>query len=155
MLARWGKNRNTFCGFFISLKRKEIAKAEKDMNTEEINELSNRIIGCAIKIHRFLGPGFIEKIYSKALAYELEKKKIEFEKEKSIKIKYEDLPLGMHRLDFLIKDEIVLEIKAVCEINNFHMAQMFSYLKTTNKKLGLILNFSRPKLQIKRIVYNL
>lgn len=122
------------------------------MKIEQINELSNKIIGYAIKVHKSLGPGFIEKIYTKALAYELEKGKINFTQEKIITIKYEDLLLGGHRLDFLIEDEIILEIKAVYEINNFHMAQTLSYLKAAGKRLGLILNFSRSKLQIKRII---
>lgn len=125
------------------------------METEQINELSNKIIGYAIKVHKAIGPGFIEKMYTKALAYELEKDKIKFTKEKLIKVKYEGLLLGEHRLDFLIADEIILEIKAVYEINNFHMAQMLSYLKATNKRLGLILNFSRSRLEIKRVAYKL
>jgi GxxExxY protein len=92
------------------------------LKTEQINELSNRIIGYAIKVHKSLGPGFVEKIYSKALSYELEKNKVKFTREKLIKVKYEGLLLGEHRLDFLIEDEIILEIKAVYEINNFHIA---------------------------------
>lgn len=111
------------------------------MTLEQINELSNKIIGFAIKVHKALGPGFVEKVYVKALIFELEKNKIKFTQEKSIKVKYENLLLGQHRLDFLIEDEIILEIKAVYEINNFHMAQMLSYLKAADKKLGLILNF--------------
>lgn len=125
------------------------------MKTEQINELSNRVIGYAIKVHKSLGPGFIEKIYTRALVYELKKNKIKFVTEKPIKINYEGFPLGEHRLDFLIEDTIILEVKAVYEINNFHMAQILSYLKATDKKLGLILNFSRSKLEIKRVVYNL
>lgn len=124
------------------------------MESGQINDLSNRIIGYAINVHKALGPGFTEKIYTRALAYELEKNKIKFTQEKSIKVKYEGLLLGMHRLDFLIEDEIILEAKAVYEINNFHMAQTLSYLKAADKKLGLILNFSRSKLEIKRVVYN-
>lgn len=125
------------------------------MNAEQINELSNKIIGYGIKIHKTLGPGFVEKIYAKALVCEFKKNRINFTQEKSIKIKYDNTLLGEHRLDFLIEDEIILEIKAVFEINNFHMAQILSYLKATNKKLGLILNFSRSKLEIKRVVFNL
>jgi GxxExxY protein len=125
------------------------------MEKEQVNELSNKLIGCAIRVHRTLGPGFIEKIYGRALSYEFDKNKIKFIPEKSIKVKYENILLGQHRLDFLVEDEIILETKAVYEINNFHMAQMVSYLKATNKKLGLILNFSRSTLQIKRVVYKL
>lgn len=137
-------------------KAQKSAKPQKEkLNTEQINELSNKIIGYAIKIHKSLGPGFLEKIYAKALAYELERDKVKFTREKTIKIRYAGLLLGEHRLDFLIGDEIILETKAVYEINNFHLSQMLSYLKATNKKLGLILNFSRSKLEIKRVVYNL
>ena len=93
------------------------------MKTEQINEISNKIIGLAIKIHKSLGPGFVEKIYAKALVHEFKKNGVKFSQEKLIKVKYDGLLLGEHRLDFLIEEEIILEIKAVYEINNFHMAQ--------------------------------
>ena len=125
------------------------------MKTEEINELSNRVIGYAIKVHRTLGSGFTEKMYGKAFAYELQKNKVKFIQEKTIRVKYEGFLLGEHRLDFLVEDAIIIENKAVYEINNFHMAQMLSYLKAADKKLGLILNFSKAKLEIKRVAYNL
>jgi GxxExxY protein len=125
------------------------------LESERINQLSNKIIGHVIKVHKALGPGFIEKIYSKALAYELEKSKIKFSREKPVRVKYEGLLLGEHRLDFLIEDEIILEVKAVAEINNFHMAQALSYLKAIGRKLCLLLNFSQAKLEIKRVVFNL
>lgn len=125
------------------------------MTTEEINELSNIVIGLAIKIHKSLGPGFIEKIYAKALAQELKDNKIVFEREKTIRVTYNNILLGYHRIDLLVKKELIIEIKAVYDINNFHMAQILSYLKVTNKRLGLILNFARAKLQVKRVVFNL
>ena len=125
------------------------------MDTTQINELSNRVIGCAIKVHRGLGPGFVEKIYAKALEHELKTHDIAFGRETSIPVKYEGRLVGTQRLDFLVEDEIVLEAKALYEINNFHMAQVLSYLKATGKRLGLILNFSRTRLQIKRVAYHL
>ena len=125
------------------------------MNADQVNELSNRIIGCAIKVHKALGPGFIEKTYSKALSYELEKNHIEFARELSVQIRYEGQLVGEHRLDFLIEGEVILEVKAMYEITNFHLAQVLSYLNATGKKLGLILNFSRPRLQIKRVAHGL
>jgi GxxExxY protein len=125
------------------------------MNTEGINKLSNLIIGNAIKVHKALGPGFIEKLYSKALAHEFTNGKIKFIQEKSIKVKYDGIFLGEQRIDFIVEDEIVLEMKAVYEINNFHMAQILSYLKAADKRLGLILNFSRSRLEIKRVVNKL
>ena len=125
------------------------------MEENNINKLSNKIIGCAIKVHKALGPGFTEKIYNRALAYELEKNKIKLIQEKAINIRYDNVLMGQHRLDIMVENEIIVEIKAVYEINNFHLAQILSYLKATGKKLGLILNFSRSVLQIKRVVNKL
>ena len=87
------------------------------------------------------------------MAHELDKNDIKFLQEKTVRVKYDGLILGDQRLDFLVEDEVILEIKAVYEINNFHMAQMLSYLNAADKKLGLVLNFSRPRLQIKRVVH--
>ena len=125
------------------------------MEKEQINELSSILIGYAIKVHRRLEPGFIEKIYVRALAYEFEKNHIRFAQERSIDVEYEELLLGRHRLDFLIENEVILEIKAVYWINNFHLAQALSYLKAIGKKLALILNFSKIKLQVRRVVCDL
>lgn len=122
------------------------------MTNEEIDKLSNKIIGLAIKVHKKLGPGFIERIYEKALAYELRKQNIKFNQQKVIRIKYGDLELGDQRVDFVVEDEIILDIKSVSQIIEIHQDQMISYLKTSNKRLGLILNFGRKRLEIKRIV---
>lgn len=116
------------------------------------SSLTDKIINLAINIHKKLGPGFVEKIYEKVLDYELIKNKIDFERQKLIKVKYENILLGDQRIDFLIEDKIVLELKAVSEINEIHIAQMISYLKTIDKKLGLILNFAKNKLEIKRVI---
>ena len=113
------------------------------------------MIGCAIKVHRGLGPGFVEKIYAKALEHELKTHDIAFQREASIPVQYDDRLMGVQRIDFLVEDEIVLEAKAIYDINNFHMAQVLSYLKATEKRLGLILNFARPRLQIKRVANHL
>ncbi len=125
------------------------------MNREEINELSNRIIGLALEVHKALGPGFVEKIYQKALAYEFKEAKIIFEEQKRIKVNYKGVYLGDQRVDFLVENEIILELKSVSEINEIHEAQLLSYLKTTDKRLGLILNFAKRKLDIKRLVNKL
>ena len=130
-------------------------RAQKRVDEKDINGLSNRVIGCAIKVHRGLGPGFVEKIYAKALEHELKTHEILFSRETFIPVKYEGRLVGTQRLDFLVEDEIVLEAKALYEINNFHMAQALSYLKATDKRLGLILNFARPRLQIRRVAYHL
>ncbi len=131
----------------------DAVEKQKNLKTrEELNKITEKIIGIAIEIHRAIGPGFIEKIYVQALQQEFSANKINFESQKSIKIKYKDVELGLQRIDFLIEDTIILEIKAVSEINSIHTAQLISYLKTINRRLGLVLNFARDKLEIKRVV---
>ena len=115
-------------------------------------DLSKKIIELAIKVHKKLGPGFVEKIYGKALLFEFKKEHIKFETEEIIKVEYEGVLLGNQRIDFLIEDKIILELKAVTELNNIHQAQILSYLKAAKKKVGLLLNFAKPCLEIKRIV---
>lgn len=124
------------------------------MNRDKLNSLSRKIIGTSIGIHKKLGPGFVEKIYEKALTYEFEKQKIKFVNQATIKVKYNGLLLGNQRVDFLVEGEIIVEVKAVSELNKIHEAQMLSYLKTANKRLGLILNFAAGTLEIKRVVNN-
>ena len=121
---------------------------------KELNDLSNRIIGIAIDIHKKLGPGFQEKIYEEALLTEFKKSGIGYEKQKVIRVDYDGQGLGNQRIDLLADDEIILEIKACTKIIPIHRDQVISYLKTANKKLGLILNFGRSKLEIKRVVHN-
>jgi len=125
------------------------------MNEEEINKLSNRIIGLAIKVHKILGPGFVEKIYEKAIEREFNKEGMKYEKQKLITVSYDNIELGRQRIDYLIENEIIVELKTITKIIDIHTAQLLSYLKTANKRLGLILNFAKTKLDIKRMVYNL
>lgn len=124
------------------------------MTRGDLDKLANRIIGISIEIHKTLGAGFIESIYAKAIAYELEKLGINFDREKIVVVKYKDMVMGQHRLDFLVENELILEIKAIYEITKFHLAQVLSYLKATDKRLALILNFARGKLEIKRVANN-
>ena len=119
---------------------------------EELNKLTDRIIGIAIEVHKGIGPGFIERIYEQALRQELIENKINFESQKQVQIRYKNIELGLQQVDFLVEDELILEIKAVAQINNIHIAQLISYLKTINKRVGLVLNFSRDRLEIKRVV---
>jgi GxxExxY protein len=115
-------------------------------------ELSERIIGCCIRVHRALGPGFLETIYEEALALELAKARLGFERQKSIVISYDGRPVGEHRLDYLIEMRLVLELKAYKGIDDIHLAIARSYLKATRLQLALVINFSRPTLEIKRVV---
>ncbi len=121
------------------------------MAHEELNVLTEQVIGAGIEVHKALGPGFTERIYAKALQYELKTRKVPFTTEQTIRVKYKEHALGQHRLDLMVADALVVELKAVYEVNNFHIAQMLSYLKASGKKLGLILNFSRSRLEVKRV----
>jgi GxxExxY protein len=129
-------------------------KVSSEKPADELNDLSYRIIGIAIEVHKKLGPGFQEKIYEEALLKEFEKSSIEFEKQKVVRVDYDGFGLGNQRIDLLINGEIILEIKTCTKIIPIHRDQVISYLKTADKKLGLILNFGRSKLEIKRVVNN-
>ena len=122
-----------------------------------LNELTEKIIGLAIKIHRTLGPGFLESVYQAALAYELAKAKIPFEKEKALPVPYEDIFLEVgFRCDFLVDGQVIVECKSVKEVTPLDHAQLLNYLKITQLQLGLLINFNVRILTkgIKRIVNN-
>jgi GxxExxY protein len=121
---------------------------------DKLNDLSHRIIGVAIDIHKKLGPGFQEKIYEEAFLKEMEKAGIGFERQKVVRVDYDGQRLGHQRIDLLIEGEVILEIKACTRIIPIHRDQLISYLKTADRRLGLILNFGRRKLEIKRVVNN-
>lgn len=116
------------------------------------SKLTERVIGIAIQIHKKLGPGYVEKIYQRALYLELKRNGIKFQREKKVDIYYNNANLGYEKVDFDIESEIIVELKAVSEIQDIHKAQLISYLKAANRKVGLILNFAKEKLEIKRVV---
>ena len=133
----------------------------KDTNIETIvskesrhhfEDLSKKIIGAAIRVHRELGPGFLESIYEEALKVEFSKNAFKFESQKEIKIEYLGVEVGVHRLDLVVENIIIIELKAVKELADIHFAQLRSYLKSTGLKVGLLLNFAKPSLEIKRVV---
>lgn len=121
---------------------------------ESLNEITEKIIGCAIEVHRNLGPGLLESIYENALCFELNQINVKYEKQLKIPIVYKGLSLGEYRLDILVENEIIVEIKAVNRYDPVFEAQMLTYLKVTGKKLGLLMNFNVPVLKngIKRII---
>ena len=121
---------------------------------EGLNEITEKIIGCAIEVHRNLGPGLLESIYENALCFELNQINVKHEKQLKIPIVYKGLSLGEYRLDILVENEIIVEIKAVDRYDRVFEAQMLTYLKVTGKKLGLLMNFNVPVLKngIKRII---
>lgn len=115
-------------------------------------ELSERILGCCIRVHKALGPGYLEKIHEEALCLELGKAGLEYERQKPIPILYDGKPIGEHRLDLLVENLVVVELKASAGIEDVHLATARSYLKATALQLALVVNFARPTLDIKRVV---
>ena len=123
-----------------------------------INDLSSSVIGAAIEVHRALGPGLLESAYEQCLARELSLRGIPFQQQKSLPLVYKGTQLDCgYRLDFLVADMIVLEVKAIDALLPIHQAQLLSYLKIGGWKLGLLINFHVPLLKegIKRVVAGL
>jgi len=110
-----------------------LRKTFSGLMREKLNDLSHHIIGIAVDIHKKLGPGFQEKIYEEALLKELKKAGIEYEKQKIVRVDYEGQGLGNQRIDLLVDEEIILEIKACTKIIRVHRDQVISYLKTANE----------------------
>ena len=116
-------------------------------------EESYRIIGVAINVHKKLGAGFLENVYQEALQIELQNQEIPFQKEKKLAVIYDDKPLNkFYRADFVCFNRIIVELKAQRFISNHDIAQTLNYLKATNFKLGLLINFGSPSLTYKRVL---
>jgi GxxExxY protein len=115
-------------------------------------DLSDRILNAAITVHRMLGPGFLESFYETALAHELRKRGHNVERQKTIPVTYDNIVVGEHRLDLLVDGRVILELKACKGIEDIHLATARSYLKASGCKFALVLNFSQPQLNIKRVV---
>ena len=123
-----------------------------EQGVHQFDELSQKVIGAAIEVHKELGPGFLENIYEEALKIELAEYNISYEYQKEIKVEYLGVVVGLHRLDLIIENKIIIELKAVKELADIHFAQLRSYLKATGLKIGLLFNFAKPTLEIRRVV---
>jgi GxxExxY protein len=127
------------------------------MKIEDLNKITEKIIGCGIEVHKKLGPGLLESVYQQCLAYELKLNNIAFETEVQIPVYYKGMFMDQgFRADFVVEQEIIVEIKAVEYVLPIHEAQVLTYLKLTGKKLGLILNYNVPLLKdgITRLISN-
>ncbi len=122
------------------------------------NEISYKVLSSAFKVHTALGPGLLESAYQECLFYELKKQGLKVEKEKALPLIYEEVKLDVgYRIDLLVEDKVIVELKSVTELNDIHIAQVLTYLKLSGCKLGLLINFNVLSLKqgIKRIVNNL
>lgn len=117
----------------------------------KFSEITEKIIGCAMKVHNTLGNGFQEVIYQRALAIEMGKAGIEFAREVEMPIHYDGQEIGTRRTDFLVEGKILVELKALINLEDVHIAQGLNYLEAYNLEIGLLLNFGSKKLEFKRL----
>ena len=124
------------------------------MDQEWLDDISEKIIGCAIEVHRNLGPGLLESVYESALSIELREQGLNFERQKVLPVRYKGTTIGDFKLDILVENTVVVELKSVERIDPIFNAQLLSYLKMGGYKLGLLINFNSKLLKdgIKRII---
>jgi GxxExxY protein len=123
------------------------------MNNSPVNELTHKIIGCAMKVHSTLGNGFQEVIYQRALAIEMQFENLSFEREKEMQIFYRQMHIGTRRVDFFVEKAVMVELKAVEKLEDVHKAQAINYCEAYNIADGLLINFGAKSLEFRR-VYN-
>ena len=123
------------------------------MNTDGpgLNKLSERIIGRAFTVSNALGVGFLEKVYENALAHELRKAGLDVQQQYAMAVRYDGIIVGEYIADFLVEKLILVELKAVRAVDDVHIAQCMNYLRATGLRLCLLMNFARPRVEIKRI----
>lgn len=121
----------------------------------KVNDITDKVINAAIDVHKTLGPGLLESLYEEALCYELEQRELNFLTQQTLPVPYKEIVLkGKFRLDLVVEDKVIVELKNVTAILPIHEAQILTYMKITEKKVGLILNFNAPLMKdgIKRMI---
>ena len=121
----------------------------------DLNEITYKINGAVFEVMRVLGAGFLEKVYENALLIELRKRGLKAESQVPLRVSYKGEVVGEYVVDILVEDAVILELKAVEQIQKIHEAQLLNYLKATGVNIGLLINFKYPKAEIKRFVLNL
>jgi len=116
-------------------------------------ELTHKIIGCAMKVHSTLGSGFQEVFYQRALDIEMRKQRLDFTREQEMIVFYDGIEIGTRRVDFFVENKIMVELKAVSKLDDLHLAQAMNYLEAYNLPVGLLINFGSKSMEFKR-VYN-
>ena len=126
----------------------KVAKGMKVTKGSEFDPLSYRVLGLAIEVHRHIGPGMMESVYESCLCHELEMAEIAYERQVEVAVAYKGLCLPRaYRIDVLVEDQLVLELKSVSEVSETHSAQILSYMKLVEKPVGLLLNFNEAVLK--------
>ena len=122
------------------------------MPENEINVITERIIGCAFSVSNTLGSGFLEKVYENALAHELRKAGIAVSQQYPISVRYDGIIVGEYFADLVAHDRVIVELKAMTNLDESHLAQCLNYLKATGREICLLLNFGSPRVEVKRII---
>ncbi len=117
-------------------------------------DLTRRIIGAAMEVHKHLGNGFQEVVYQRALSIELNLQNIEHQREKEMSLSYKGYDIGTRRVDFFVEEKIMVEIKALINLEDVHLAQAMNYVEAYNMEIGLLINFGAKSLQFKRVHNN-
>ncbi len=116
------------------------------------SDITRKIIGAAMKVHSTLGNGFQEVIYQRALAIEMEKQGLSFQRELEMQIYYDEQDIGTRRVDFFVEDKVMVELKALTKLEDVHLAQAINYLEAYRMEVGLLINFGAKSLQYRRLV---
>jgi len=124
---------------------------DADWNRSEMRQLTEKVIRCAFAVSNTLGCGFLEKVYENALAHELQKAGLQVQQQHGITVYYDGVVVGEYMADLLVEGVLLVELKAVKELDDIHLAQCLNYLKATNLRLCLLMNFAKPKLEVRRI----
>ncbi len=121
------------------------------MQLEHLKPLTEKIIGCAFEVSNTLGAGFLEKVYENSLAHELRKSGLDVRQQQPIDVAYDGVVVGEFIADLVVDDSVIIELKAVKNLDNAHLAQCLNYLKATGLPLCLLLNFGKPRVEVKRV----
>ena len=124
------------------------------LDQSEMSQLTQRVIRCALTVSNTLGCGFLEKVYENALAHELRKSGIQVGQQHDIPVHYDGVVVGEYTADLLVEDTLLVELKAVKELDDIHLAQCLNYLRATGLRLCLLINFGKPRLEVRRVVNN-
>ena len=127
---------------------------DADRKKNDMKELTEKVIQCAFTVSNTLGCGFLEKVYENALAHELRKAGLQIQQQHGITVYYDGVAVGEYTADLLVEGVLLLELKAVKALGDIHLAQCLNYLKATNLRLCLLMNFAKPKLEVRRVVNN-
>lgn len=133
----------------------ESSRAKSVNKDYKHSETTGDIIGCAMRVHSALGPGYPEVIYQRSLAYEMDNRGLSFAREIEIPIMYDGIQVGLRRADFIVKNAVVLELKAISELDKGNFNQVLNYLEAYKKEIGLLINFGTESLQFKRLILTL